>query len=113
MIIATISNESLGTTQLVGVTPDYYGSDKVRHDVPIGAKYEVVLPMQRYEHLTVKIPGPQLMETPISGHEPMVEFTDLKVKPYVDHSGRLAFTASATGIKVVGTDTGGKVPAKG
>lgn len=113
MIIATISNESLGTTQLVGVTPDYYGADKMRHDTPQGYKYEVVLPAQRYERLTVKIPGAQLLETPLSGHEPTVEFADLRVKPYVDHAGRLAFTASATGIKVIGTDVGGKSPVKG
>lgn len=110
-----LDRESLGCTVLINVVPDFYGSDKNRHEEPVGYKYEVMLPTHRYDKLAVKIPGPQLLEAPVSGHEPMVEFADLRVKPYVDHSGRLAFTASATGIKVVGSGTAadGKNQAKG
>ena len=113
MISAFIDNACLGSFQLVGVTPDYFGTDKVRHDAPVGAKYEVVLPAQKYERLTVKIAGSQQMETPLSGSEPVVEFSDLSVKPYVDRNGRLAFSANATSIKVVDTTSAGKTPAKG
>ena len=103
---------SIGSTVLVGVTPDLYGSDKVRHDVAVGYKYEVMLPSHRFDKLTVKIPGLQLMDTPVSGHEPTVDFENLVIKPYVDRNGRLAFTATATGVKVVATGDG-KAPTKG
>lgn len=106
MINAFIDLASLGIFQLVAVTPDYFGADKVRHDAPVGYKYEVVLPQQKFEHLIVKISGQQLAETPLAGYEPVVEFENLVVKPYVAHTGRLAFSASATSIKVVGTDAG-------
>ena len=106
MMNVVLDNSCLGKFKLVSVKPDYYGSDKVRHYAPVGAKYEVVLPMQLYERLMVKIPGAQLMETPVSGHEPIVEFADLIVKPYVDHSGHIAFSAAASGIKVVDTTAG-------
>lgn len=72
----------LGTMILVSVVPDYYGTDK----------------------LTVKIPGAPLLQAPISGSEPQVEFNDLQVRPYVDRTGRMAYTASASGVRVVGND---------
>ena len=101
----------LGAMVLVAVSPDYYGSDKERHADPQGHKYEVMLPQHRYDKLTVKIPGAQQLECPVSGNEPRVEFLDLKVRPYVDRTGRMAYTASATGIKVIGGDDKPK-PAK-
>ena len=94
----------LGTMILVSVVPDYYGIDKERHAEPQGHKYEVMLPVHRYDKLVIKIPGSQLLESPVSGSEPQVEFTDLRVRPYVDRTGRMAFTASATGVRVVGND---------
>lgn len=96
--------ECLGTMILVSVAPDYYGSDKERHADPQGHKYEVMLPAHRYDKLVVKIPGSQLLESPVSGNEPQVEFTELRVRPYVDRTGRMAYTASTTGVRVVGND---------
>lgn len=92
----------LGTMILVSVVPDYYGIDKERHAEPQGHKYEVMLPVHRYDKLTVKIPGAPLLQAPISGSEPQVEFNDLQVRPYVDRTGRMAYTAS--GVRVVGND---------
>ena len=46
----------------------------------------------------------------MSGNEPRVEFLDLRVRPYVDRTGRMAYTASATGVRVI-TDNKPK-PAK-
>ena len=94
----------LGAMILVSVVPDYYGTDKERHAEPQGHKYEVMLPAHRYDKLTVKIPGTQLLECPVSGNEPQVAFEGLKVRPYVDRTGRMAYTASATGVRVVGND---------
>ena len=101
----------LGPMILVSVSPDYYGTDKERHADPQGHKYEVMLPAHRYDKLTVKIPGTQQLECPVSGSEPQVVFEGLNVRPYVDRTGRMAYTASATGIKVIGGDDKPK-PAK-
>lgn len=94
----------LGPMILIAVTPDYYGSDKEKHSDPQGYKYEVMLPAHRYDKLTVKILGTQQLESPVSGNEPQVEFAELKVRPYVDRTGRMAYTASATGVKSVADD---------
>lgn len=94
----------LGPMILIAVTPDYYGSDKDRHADPQGYKHEVMLPAHRYDKLVIKISGAQLLECPVSGHEPQVEFTDLRVRPYVDRTGRMAYTASATGVRVIADD---------
>lgn len=109
-----LSEKCIGSLILVDAHPDYYGDSKTRSEAPVGTRYEVMMPLHRFEKLTVKVPGEQQVETPLSGSEPHVEFADLRVKPYVDsRTGRLAFTASATGIKVIGTDVGGKSPVKG
>lgn len=94
----------LGTMILVSVIPDYYGTDKERHADPQGYKYETMMPAHRYDKLTIKIAGQQLIESPVSGSEPQVEFLDLRVRPYVDRTGRMAYTASATGVRVVPAD---------
>lgn len=102
-----LAPECIGNTILFDIKPNYYDEANVRQEFPVGYKYSVVLPGQQFEKLQVKIPGPQSLEAPLSGHEPMVEFVNLKVKPYVDsRTGRLAFSASATGIKVVGSNIG-------
>lgn len=101
----------LGTMILVSVIPDYYGVDKDRHADPQGYKYETMLPSHKYDKLTVKIPGTQLLESPVSGNEPQVAFEDLRVRPYVDRTGRMAYTASATGVRVAG-DADKPKPAK-
>lgn len=94
----------LGPMVLISVVPDYYGTDKEKHSDPQGHKYEEMLPAHRYDKLMVKIPGAPLLQAPISGSEPQVEFNDLQVRPYVDRTGRIAYTASATGVRVVGND---------
>lgn len=96
----------IGNMILVGVIPDYYGNDREKHAEPQGYKYEVMLPSHKYDKLVIKIPGKQLLDAPVSGAEPMVEFADLRVRPYVDHAGRMAYTASATSIKVVDSGSG-------
>ena len=65
----------------------------------------------RYDKLVIKILGAQLMDSPVSGSEPQVEFTDLRVRPYVDRTGRMAYTASATSVRVAG-DADKPKPAK-
>lgn len=99
-----LSPECLGTIILVSVSPDYYGLDKERHAEIQGYKYEVMLPQHRYDKLVIKILGAQLMDSPISGNEPQVTFEGLRVRPYVDRTGRMAYTASATGVKSVADD---------
>ena len=111
MINVVIDNACLGTFRLVDVVPDFYGSSTERQKDPQGYKYDVLMPDQKSEKILIKIPGKQLMEVPLSGHEPTVEFEGLVIKPYVDRNGRLAFSATATGIKVV--DANGKTQAKG
>ena len=107
-----IDNSCLGTFILIDVTPDYYGADNERHKKAQGYKYEVLMPAQKHDKIVVKIPGEQQLEAPLSGNEPTVEFADLKVKPYVDSkTGRMAFSATAAGIKVVAG--AGKTQAKG
>lgn len=96
-----LAAECLGNMVLVTVTPDYYGETKEKHAEAQGFKYEVMLPAHRYDKLTVKIAGAQQLEPPISGHEPQVEFRTLRVHPYVDRTGRMAYTASAAAVKVV------------
>ena len=65
----------------------------------------------RYDKLVIKILGAQLMDSPVSGSEPQVEFTELKMRPYVDRTGRMAYTASATSVRVAG-DADKPKPAK-
>ena len=98
----------LGTMILIGVTPDYYGADREKHAEPQGYKYEVMLPLHRYDKLSVKIAGLQQIDEPISGHEPEVVFKDLKVRPYVDRNGRMAYSATADGIAAATTAGNGK-----
>ena len=98
----------LGTMILIGVTPDYYGADREKHAEPQGYKYETMLPAHRFDKLTVKIGGVQQMDEPVSGQEPEVVFKDLKVRPYVDRNGRLAFTSTADGIAAATIAVNGK-----
>lgn len=65
----------------------------------------------RYDKLVIKILGAQLMDSPVSGNEPQVEFTELKMRPYVDRTGCMAYTASATSVRVAG-DADKPKPAK-
>ena len=99
-----LAPECLGSMILIGVIPDYYGLDKEKHSDPQGHKYEVMLPQHRYDKLVIKIPGTQLLDSPVSGSEPQVVFEGLNVRPYVDRTGRMAYTASATGVRVVSDD---------
>ena len=109
-----LDTTNFGPMILFAIRPNMYDDNNVEQAKPVGFKYGVVLPEQDYEKLYVKIPGPQILETPLSGHGPQVEFTDLRVKPYVDSkTGRMAFTTTATGIKVIDATGAGKTPAKG
>lgn len=90
----------IGQTLLVDIRPYYNYTDGVRSQDPVGYIYDVCLPMHKMDKLFVKIPGKQLIDMPPNGAIP-VEFVDFIAKPYVDRSGRLAVTASATGIKAV------------
>lgn len=94
--------DCLGSTmQLVAVSEDFYANG-VKQASPVGRKYDVLVIAQAYERLTVRIPGDQLVEDP--GLAPVyVEFKDLRVRPYVDRNGRMAFSAAAEGIHVVPT----------
>ena len=85
---------------LLSVTPDYYGAGKEKHDEPVGHKYTVLLTDAGYERLVVKIEGRQLLDQPLSGHEPLVVFEELLVRPYVDRTGRIALTASAKSVEI-------------
>ena len=98
----------LGPMILIGVSPDYYGAGREKHADPQGYKYEVMLPLHRFDKLIVKIAGQQQMDAPVSGHEPEVTFVALHVKPYVDRNGRMAFSATADGIAVATTAGNGK-----
>jgi hypothetical protein len=95
-----IENKCLGDTlQLVDVTPDLY-SDGQKLSSPCGYKYEVCVRAHRNDKLTVRIPGMQLMEAPSTMQDVFVTFDDLVVRPYVDRTGHLAVSATATSIKV-------------
>lgn len=96
-----LDNKCLGDIlQLVEVTPNLYENGQ-RLTAPNGYKYSVCVRAHRNDKLNVLIPGAQLMETPSTMLDVFVEFTDLIVRPYADRTGRLAFTATASGIKPV------------
>lgn len=104
-----IDNRCLGQMQLVAVTPVYYAGG-VRQSSVQSIAYEVVLPEHQYDKLRITISGlePQIAEPAIS-ETVMVAFDNLRVKPYV-REGRLAFSATATGIRAIppvlaGSDT--------
>lgn len=103
----------LGQTILGGVAPDYFGDLKERQPEPVGHKYEVMLPAHKYDKLIVKIAGDQAVESPVSGNEPEVRFRGLRVRPYVDRTGRLAFSATADGISIVTADAANARGSKG
>ena len=87
----------VGDAMLVSVRPINYQDGK-RVDEPVGHTYEVVLPEHGYDKLGVKIEGKRLMEAPSEGFV-AVDFDKLVVRPYVTRDGRLAYTASAAGIR--------------
>lgn len=95
-----LAPECLGATmQLVAVSEDFYANGE-KQAKPVGRKYDVLVIAQAYERLTVRIPGDQLVDDP--GVAPVyVEFKDLRVRPYVDRNGRMAYSAVAEGIHVV------------
>lgn len=86
--------------QLVDVRPDMYANG-VRQEAPQGHIYDLVLPAHKFDKLSVRIPGEKQMEVPSPMQTVTVEFDGLKVRPYVDRSGRLALTATASAIRPV------------
>lgn len=102
-----LDNACLGDLlQLVEVTPNLYENGQ-RVDSPRGYRYSVCVRAHRNDKLGVLISGPQAMETPSTMQDVYVEFTDLVVRPYVDRNGRLALTATASGIKQVKRNSSG------
>lgn len=102
-----LDNTCLGDLlQLVEVTPNLYENGQ-RVDSPRGYRYSVCVRAHRNDKLGVLIPGPQAMETPSTMQDVYVEFVDLVVRPYVDRNGRLALTATASGIKQVKRNSSG------
>ena len=87
---------SLGDKMLlVEVVPAYEYKDNKRTDKITGYRYVVCLVEHRLEKLSVRIDGPQLMESPDSFVE--VLFSDLEVSGY-ESQGKVQFTAKASGI---------------
>lgn len=80
---------------LVEVVPAYEYKDNKRTDKVTGYRYVVCLVEHRLEKLSVRIDGPQLMESPDSFVE--VLFSDLEVSGY-ESQGKVQFTAKASGI---------------
>ena len=96
--LLTLDNKCLGSSmQLVEVTPNLYANGQ-RLENPNGYKYSVCLREHRNDKLSVTILGTQMMDTPSTMADVFVSFDNLVVRPYVDRNGRLAFTASASGI---------------
>ncbi len=85
---------------LVDVTPNYY-SGSTRMAEPVGFRYAVCVPALSMEKLCVKIAGQQLMDAPAFEQPVYVAFEGLRVHPYVNINGRMALTASATGIRAI------------
>lgn len=105
-----LDNNCLGKQMLlVAVTPDMYVNGQRVAD-PVGYRYDVCLRAHGMDKLSVRIPGAQQMDAPAPEADVYVRFDGLVVRPYVAQTGRLAFTASATGIHPV---TGSNSPAKG
>lgn len=97
-----LDNRCLGKEMLcVGVAPYYdYDANGQRSKI-LGQAYDICLPDHAFDHIRVKVQHnePQI-EVPEGGYVPVV-LTDLVVRPYVGRDGRLAYTASASGIKAV------------
>ena len=95
-----------GSTMLAtGVAP-YYEYDSVgkRTGTIQGYRYMVVLPERGYEALSVKVPGRKTLNINTDDNESVrVEFTDLRVRPYVDYrnGNALAVTATASAVRAV------------
>lgn len=96
-----LDNRCLGKEAfLVGVRPSYaYMSDGQRGGI-VGHIYEICLPEHGFDKLAVKIEGEPQIELPDGEHMP-VTLADLVVRPYVGRDGRLAYSATASGIKAV------------
>ena len=80
---------------LVEVVPAYEYKDNKRTDKVTGYRYVVCLVEHRLEKLSVRIDGPQLMESPDGFVE--VLFSDLEISGY-ESQGKVQFTAKASGI---------------
>ena len=94
-----IDPASLGRKMLlVDVMPAYEYKDGKRTETVTGYRYVVCLAEHRLEKLSVRIDGPQLMESPDSFVE--VLFSDLEVSGY-EAQGKVQFTAKAADIHAV------------
>lgn len=99
--VLLIDNKCFGDSFLLtNVRPINYVDGK-RVEQPVGYTYEVCVRTLRNDKLSVKIMGEQLMGAPSLVQDLYVTFAGLLVHPYVNRDGRIALTASATGIKAV------------
>lgn len=96
-----IDNRCLGKEMLcVGVAPYYDYDANGQRSKLLGQAYDICLPYHAYDHIKCKVPGEPQIEVPEGGCVPVV-LTDLIVRPYVGRDGRLAYSATASGIKAV------------
>ena len=84
---------------LTGVRPWHNYSDGVKGE-QIGFAYEVCLPANNLERMSVKIPGEQKIDTPETGFL-RVTFENLLVSPYVTSEGRIGLSATADSISLM------------
>lgn len=95
-----IDNRTLGKDMLlVAVRPSYTYINGQR-GAQNGYTYDVCLPEHNLDKLSIRIDGEQLVPTPESKYVP-VEIAGLVVRPYVTRDGRLAYSATATAVKIV------------
>ena len=84
---------------LTGIRPWYTYNDGVKGD-QCGYAYEVCVPANNLERMTVKVPGEQRVDAPETGYL-RVTFENLLVSPYVTSEGRLGLSATADGISLM------------
>lgn len=108
--LQTLGVSDTGNVPLVAVNAisEYQdGKPTGRH---AGTSYDVLLPDQQYERLRVKIASDSvapveqadLDEANKRGNCYMVRFQNLEVKPYASANGRIAYSARADAVEVVG-----------
>ncbi|MCI6273116.1 MAG: hypothetical protein MR611_00415 [Coriobacteriaceae bacterium] len=84
-----------------GLRYDYQNGE--RTDKVAGTFVEVAISNRAYEKLRISLPQltPLLADGEVFPEGTFIEFDGLRVRPYVNRSGRLAYTASADAARVV------------
>lgn len=99
-----ISNSTDGTAMLLDVRKGVAYKDGSKTDIVDHHKYDVVLPNNQYEKITVKISGNALVnkeQIVQKGGSIKVKFKNLTGKLYRTSNGEYALSASADGLEVV------------